>query len=141
MSEKLKIAFVCTGNSCRSQIAEGWANHLGSDCFEAYSAGTHPADKVNDNAVEVMRESGIDISGQRPKLILDLPEGMDIVIKMGCGVECPFLPAGYEEDWGLEDPVGKPMDAFRETSRLVREKMNDIIEKVKSGEIRKYEQE
>jgi arsenate reductase (thioredoxin) len=132
---KLKIAFVCTGNSCRSQIAEGWAKHLGSDIFEVYSAGTHPADGVNETAIEVMKESGIDISGQYPKLLSDIPQEVDILIKMGCGVVCPFLPARYEEDWGLEDPVGKPIDAFTETSRIVKEKMEAIIEKVRSEEL------
>lgn len=127
---KKKIAFVCTGNSCRSQMAEGWAKTLGSHIFEIYSAGTDPAGEVNPNAVAVMKESGIDISLQYPKLISDIPSEVDILITMGCGVSCPFLPSDYKEDWGLEDPAGKDIEAFRETSSIIKDKMLSLIEKI-----------
>jgi arsenate reductase (thioredoxin) len=128
---KYKTAFVCTGNSCRSQIAEGWAKYLGSDVLEVYSAGTHPAEKVNENAIEVMKEVCIDISDQYPKTLDDIPFDMDILIKMGCGVVCPFVPNKYEEDWGLEDPTGKPINEFRKTRDIIRVKVVELIEKAK----------
>jgi arsenate reductase (thioredoxin) len=132
---KLKVAFVCTGNSCRSQMAEGWAKQLGSDVLEVYSAGTHPSEGVNRNAIVVMKEAGVDISSQYPKILDEIPFEMDILIKMGCGVVCPFVPNKYEEDWGLEDPVGKPIEEFRETRDIIKAKAQELIEKVRRGEI------
>jgi arsenate reductase (thioredoxin) len=134
---KLKVAFVCTGNSCRSQMAEGWAKQLGSDVLEVYSAGTHPSEGVNRNAIVVMKEAGVDISSQYPKILDEIPFEMDILIKMGCGVVCPFVPNKYEEDWGLEDPVGKPIEEFRETRDIIKAKAQELIEKVRRGEIKR----
>jgi arsenate reductase (thioredoxin) len=133
---KYKTAFVCTGNSCRSQIAEGWAKYLGSDVLEVYSAGTHPAEKVNESAIEVMKEVGIDISSQYPKTLDDIPFDMDILIKMGCDVVCPFVPNKYEEDWGLEDPTGKSIKEFRKTRDTIREKVIELIEKAKKQDLK-----
>ena len=130
---KLKIAFVCTGNSCRSQMAEGWARHLGSDVLEVYSAGTHPTDRVNEHAVEVMKEAGVDLSSHYPKTLENIPFEIDILIKMGCGVVCPFVPNKYEEDWGLEDPVGKPIDEFRKARDIIKSKTIELIQKVRNG--------
>lgn len=120
---KKTVAFVCTGNSCRSQMAEGWARHLGGDMFEVYSAGTQPTDEVNPLAIAVMKEAGIDISDHRPKLLTQIPAKVDILIKMGCGVVCPSLPANYQEDWGLEDPVGKPVEEFRRIRDEIKQKV------------------
>lgn len=132
---KLKVAFVCTGNSCRSQMAEGFAKDLGSDVLEACSAGTHPASVVNPNAVEVMREAGVDISNQYPKLLGDIPFKIDILITMGCGVVCPFVSNRHKEDWGLEDPAGKPVEEFRKTRDIIRAKVLELIEKIKNNEL------
>lgn len=128
---KKTVAFVCTGNSCRSQMAEGWAKHLAGDLFEIYSAGTHPVDQVNASAVEVMKEAGVDISSHKPKLLQDIPYDVDILITMGCGVVCPYLPNKYEEDWGLEDPVGKPIEEFRRTRDEIKSKVLQLIEREK----------
>ncbi|MCX7920643.1 MAG: arsenate reductase ArsC [Clostridia bacterium] len=130
---KLKVAFVCTGNSCRSQMAEGYTKHLGSDVLEVYSAGTHPTTAVNPNAVEVMKEAGIDLGSHYPKMLEDIPNELDILITMGCGVVCPFVPNKHEEDWGLEDPVGKPIEEFRKTRDTIKEKVESLIQKVKEG--------
>jgi arsenate reductase (thioredoxin) len=130
---KTKVAFVCTGNSCRSQIAEGFARFYGSDVLEVYSAGTHPADGVNPNAVYVMKEVGIDISNQYPKLLDDIPFELDILITMGCGVVCPFVMNKHEEDWGLADPVGKPIGEFRIIRDMIQEKVDGLIKKIKAG--------
>ena len=107
----MKVLFVCVGNSCRSQIAEAFARHYG---LEAESAGTEPAPSVSRNAVAVMAEKGIDMTGQTPKVLdWDLLSTFDRTITMGCGVaeSCPALRT--DEDWGLDDPVGQPIEVFR----------------------------
>lgn len=132
---KYKIAFVCTGNSCRSQIAEGWAKHLGSELLEAYSAGTNPVEAVNPNAVLVMKEAGIDIGSHYPKLLEDIPNEIDILITMGCGVECPYLPNKHKEDWGLPDPAGKPIEEFRKVRDEIKEKVTELIGRIKRNDL------
>jgi arsenate reductase len=116
-------------------MAEGLARHLGKDIFEAYSAGTHPTERVNPNAVQVMEEIGIDLTAHYPKLLQDIPRELDILITMGCGVECPYLPNKHREDWGLEDPVGKPLEEFRKTRELVSQKMKELIKRIEAGEL------
>lgn len=132
---KKKVAFVCTHNSCRSQMAEGWAKKLGSDVFEVYSAGTENYHEVKPMAVKVMEEAGVDMSSHYPKLLTDIPEEVDILIKMGCGVVCPFIPTNYEEDWGLDDPSGGPIEGFIETRDIIKAKVEDLIKKVQNNEI------
>lgn len=132
---KKKVAFICVHNSCRSQMAEGWARKLGSDILEVYSAGTEEYPEVKPLAVKAMQESGIDISDQYPKLLTDIPEEIDILITMGCNVVCPFIPNSHSEDWGLDDPSGGPIEEYRKTSDLIREKVEHLIKRVKNGEI------
>lgn len=132
---KIKVAFVCVHNSCRSQMAEGWAKKLGSDLFEAYSAGTENYPEVKPLAVSVMEEAGVDMSSHHPKLLSDIPDELDLLITMGCNVVCPFVPNQHSEDWGLEDPSGGPIDGFRVTRDLIKEKVLLLIDRVKSGEI------
>ena len=128
-----KVAFVCIHNSCRSQMAEGFGRMLGASTFEAYSAGTENYPQVKPLAVEVMEEIGVDMSTQFPKLLSDLPENIDIIITMGCGVECPSLPCEYREDWGLEDPSGGPIEGFRLTRELVKKKVEELIHRIENG--------
>lgn len=97
---KKKVAFICVHNSCRSQMAEGWAKKLGSDVLEAYSAGTERYSEVKPLAVKVMEEDGVNMSSHYPKLLSDIPEEVDILITMGCNVICPFIPNDHSEDWG-----------------------------------------
>lgn len=132
---KVKVAFICVANSCRSQMAEGFAKHYGSDVLEVYSAGTKLAEKVNPNAVEVMKEVGIDISSHHPKLLDEIPQKVDILITMGCNVECPYIPCKLKEDWGLDDPDGKPLDEFRKTRDIIESKVKELIKRVKNNEI------
>ena len=88
----MKIAFICVHNSCRSQMAEAFARVIGLGVFEAYSAGTHIGTKINPDAVAVMREIGVDMElQQRPKVLQDIPP-VDMVVTMGCNVDCPYLP-------------------------------------------------
>ncbi len=132
---KTTVAFICVGNSCRSQMAEGFARHYASDLIDVYSAGTEPTDKVNPHAVLVMEEAGIDISSQYPKLMKDIPAKVDIVITMGCNVICPFIPSKHREDWGLNDPVGKPLEEFRNTRDMIMENVKNLVDRIKRREI------
>lgn len=109
-----KVAFACTHNSCRSQIAEAFGRKLASDVFESYSAGTELKDAVNADAQRLMLERyGIDMAseGQRNKLIAEIP-APDVVVFMGCEVRCPNVPSEYAEDWEIDDPTGQNDEAF-----------------------------
>ena len=122
-----KVAIICVHNSCRSQIAEALGKKLASDVFESYSAGTETKPQINQDAVRLMKQvHGIDMEAtQYSKLLSGIPE-VDVVITMGCNVQCPFLPCSHREDWGLEDPSGKEDKAFLETIRLIEEKVLDL---------------
>lgn len=131
MGEK-KVAFICVHNSCRSQIAEALGKHLAQDVFLSYSAGTETKPQINQDAVRIMKELyGIDMEEtQHSKLISDIPDP-DIAISMGCNVSCPFIGRGFDDDWGLEDPTGKPDEEFkiiiREIERRVL-KLRDALQ-------------
>lgn len=116
-------------------MAEGWAKKLGSDILEVYSAGTEEYPEVKPLAVQVMKEVGVDMTGHYPKLLSDIPEEVDILITMGCNVVCPFVPNSHSEDWGLEDPSGGPIEDYRKTRDLIKEKVEDLIKRVKDNEI------
>ena len=133
---KPKIAFICVHNSCRSQIAEALGRHLAADVFESYSAGTEVKDKINQDAVRIIKDLyNVDMNeSQKSKLISDIPK-VDIVIKMGCNVVCPYLPADHVEDWGLEDPTGKSDDEFIKTAKLIEEKIKDLANRIDNNEI------
>lgn len=132
---KYKVAFVCVHNSCRSQMAEGWAKKLGKDVLEAYSAGTENYPEVKPLAVQVMEEAGVSMKGHKPKLLTDIPAELDILITMGCNVVCPYVPNRYSEDWGLDDPSGGPIGGFRETRDMIKEKVEDLIRRIENGEL------
>ena len=120
-----KVAFICVHNSCRSQIAEALGRHLAADVFESYSAGTERKDRINPDAVRLMKELyhiDMEAEGQHSKLLSCLPP-VDVVITMGCNVQCPTLPCQLREDWGLEDPTGQPDPVFQETIRRIEEKV------------------
>ena len=127
-----KVAFICVHNSCRSQIAEALGKKLAGDVFESYSAGTETRPKIDRDAVRLMKQvHGIDMEAtQYSKLLSDIPE-VDVVITMGCNVQCPYLPCSHREDWGLEDPSGKSDEAFQETIHLIGEKIMDLRERMK----------
>ena len=123
-----KVAFICVHNSCRSQIAEALGRHLASDVFESYSAGTETKPQINQDAVRLMKQvHGIDMEaeGQHSKLLSDIT-AVDVVITMGCNVACPSLPCQWREDWGLEDPTGKPDEVFLKTIARIEEKILDL---------------
>ena len=119
---KKRVAFVCVHNSCRSQIAEAFGRHLVADVFESYSAGTETKPRINPDAVRLMKQVyGIDIEaeGQHSKLLSALPP-VDVVITMGCNVQCPYLPCSHREDWGLDDPTGESDDVFLDIMGRIR---------------------
>jgi len=122
-----KVAFICVHNSCRSQIAEALGKKLARDVFESWSAGTETKPRINRDAVRLMKQvHGIDMDQtQRSKLLSQIP-AVDVVVTMGCNVQCPTIPCSHREDWGLEDPTGKDDAAFLETIRLIEEKILDL---------------
>lgn len=132
---KKKVAFVCIHNSCRSQMAEAWAKNLSEELIEVFSAGTEEYPEIKPKVIEAMEESGIDMSDHYPKLLSDIPEEIDILITMGCGVTCPYISCTHQEDWGLEDPSGGPIEGFRQTRDIIKEKVLDLIEKIKNNTI------
>ncbi|MPM14799.1 Arsenate reductase [bioreactor metagenome] len=129
---KAKVAFICVHNSCRSQIAEALGKHFAADVFESYSAGTELKDRINPDAVRFMKELyGIDMElTQRPKLLEDIPP-VDVVVTMGCHVECPYLPCKRREDWGLPDPTGKSDEEFLSVIRTIEEKITQLAESLR----------
>ena len=129
-----KVAFICVHNSCRSQMAEALGRKLASDVFESYSAGTETKPRINQDAVRLMKQvPGIDMEeAQHSKLLSELPE-IDIVVTMGCNVQCPMLPCSHREDWGLDDPSSKPDEAFLETMDRIEEKVLDLKGRIETG--------
>ena len=131
-----KVAFICVHNSCRSQIAEALGKKLASDVFESYSAGTETKPRINQDAVRLMKQiHGIDMEAtQYSKLLSDIP-AVDVVITMGCNVQCPWLPCEFREDWGLEDPTGKHDECFMATIETIRLKVLDLKERLEKNVI------
>ena len=127
MRPKLKVAFVCVHNSCRSQIAEALGKHLASDVFDCYSAGTETKPEINQDAVRIMKARyGIDMEKtQYSKLLEELPP-VDIVVTMGCNVQCPHLPCRHREDWGLDDPTGKSDSEFEKTIEAIAKNVRKL---------------
>jgi len=127
-----KILFVCVENACRSQMAETFFNKLASGKAIAMSAGTKPSNRVNSKAIKVMKENGIDMDKQKPKLLTqEMIENADKLITMGC--EADFCPAPYlkTEDWKIEDPSGKSIEKFREVRDKIKQKVEKLIEEMK----------
>lgn len=134
---KYKVAFVCVHNSCRSQMAEAITRIKYGDFFEPFSAGTEIGRDIDPTAIEVIKNIyGIDIAKtQKPKSIDEIPD-TDIVITMGCNVDCPYLPCKYREDWGLEDPSGKDYDCFVSTVNRIEEKIDSLKKLFTDGTVK-----
>lgn len=132
--KKNTILFVCVQNSGRSQIAEAFFNQLAAGKARGLSAGTQPADRVNPTVVKVMREVGIDISKNKPKMLtLEMIEGADMMITMGCGADAGGIcPANIieSEDWQLEDPKDKSIEKVREIRDEIKMRVSNLIEKI-----------
>jgi len=121
----IRMLFVCVENSCRSQMAEGFARFYGKERIEAFSAGSRPSGRVNEMAIE---DAGIDISSHLSKGFDALPhKEFDVVVTMGCGDECPFVPAKRRIDWQIRDPKGKPVEFFREVRDEISIKVQSLL--------------
>ncbi len=128
------VAFICTHNSCRSQIAEALGKRFHAETFICFSAGTMLKPSINSDALRLVKELfDLDMAeSQRPKLLEELP-AVDIVITMGCGVQCPTLPCKHREDWLLEDPTGKNDEAFLEIIRSIEQKLMSLADRIEGG--------
>lgn len=133
---KKKVGFICVHNSCRSQMAEALGKIYGEGVFESYSAGTETKPEINQDAVRIIKDLyGVDMNEtHKSKLLTDIPK-IDIVVKMGCNVVCPFLPADHIEDWGLDDPTGKSDEEFIKTAKTIEEKVKDLVKRIKNNEV------
>ncbi len=131
---KPKVAFVCVHNSCRSQMAEAIGKKFASNVFESYSAGTETKPQINQDAVRLIKERyDIDMEAtQHSKLLTDLPP-IDIVIKMGCNVVCPYLPSRHVEDWGLEDPSGKSDEEFMAIIDQIEVNVKELADNIQNN--------
>ena len=118
----MRLLFVCVGNSCRSQMAEGIATSLG---HHAMSAGTHPASEVSENAIKVLQSKGIPTKNLYPKSIDDIDwKSFDLVISMGCGVSCPNIR--IDQDWNLDDPVGQSLELFERCASTIEDSIKNL---------------
>jgi len=132
--KKLKVAFICVHNSCRSQMAEAISKIFVSDTYEAYSAGTNIKNQINQDAVKVIKEIyHVDMEEKQKSKLIDSLPNIDIIVTMGCEVECPYLPSLHREDWGLDDPTGKPKEVFIETAKTIESKVIDLADRIKKG--------
>jgi arsenate reductase (thioredoxin) len=122
------VLFVCVHNAGRSQMAAGWLKKLAGDRAEIWSAGSEPADQINPLAVQAMREVGIDISGETPKILTtDSVSRADVVITIGCGDTCPYFPGKRYEDWELTDPAGKPIEIVRKVRDDIKDRITTLV--------------
>jgi arsenate reductase (thioredoxin) len=122
------VLFVCVHNAGRSQMAAGWLDHAANGRIQVRSAGSEPADQINPVAVEAMREVGIDITAQQPKILtIDAVESADVVITMGCGDTCPIFPGKRYQDWDLTDPAGQPIEVVRQIRDQIKAHVQTLV--------------
>lgn len=127
MEGKLKVAFICVHNSCRSQIAEALGKYLASDVFESYSVGTETKVQINQDAVRIMKEMyDIDMEKTQYSKLIDKIPTPDIAISMGCNVGCPFIGRPFDDNWQLEDPTGKSDEEFRKIIAKIEENILEL---------------
>ncbi|KAL5341953.1 phosphotyrosine protein phosphatase I superfamily [Aspergillus crustosus] len=128
MTANPSVLFVCIHNAGRSQMAAAYLTHLAGDSIEVRSAGSAPKDSVNPMAVEAMREEGIDLTNQTPKILTtEAIQSSDVVITMGCGDACPFFPGKRYLDWKLDDPAGQTLDSVRPIRDEIRRRVEGLI--------------
>lgn len=127
MKRKLKIAFVCVHNSCRSQIAEALGKKFMSNKYEFYSCGTELKPQINQDAVRLIKDMfQIDMEeNQYSKLVQDIPQ-VDIAISMGCNVNCPYVGKGFDDNWNLDDPTGKSDDEFIKVIKEIEKRIKSL---------------
>jgi arsenate reductase len=116
-------------------MGEGWMNHLTNNKYKVYSAGTEEYPAPKPLAVEVMEDAGVDMSKHYSKLLSNIPSELDILITMGCGVECPYIPTKHREDWGLDDPSGGPKKGFELTRDIIKDKVLNLMKRIENNEL------
>ena len=125
------VLYVCVHNAGRSQMAAAFTHHLSGGAVEVRSAGSAPADQVNPSAVEAMAEEGIDITAESPKVLTtDAVRASDVVITMGCGDTCPIFPGKRYEDWDLDDPAGRGVEAVRPIRDEIRRRVLVLLDEL-----------
>jgi arsenate reductase len=126
-----RVLFVCLHNAGRSQMSEALFSRAAEGRHEAASAGTTPGERVHPEVLEVMGELGIDLDGRRPRaLTRKLAEWADVVVTMGCGDECPFIPGKRYLDWELEDPKGRPVAEVRATRDEIERRVEALVDEL-----------
>ncbi|MGK0714772.1 arsenate reductase ArsC [Leucobacter sp. W1153] len=129
------VLFVCVHNAGRSQMAAGYLRHLAGDRIQVLSAGSLPADEINPIAVEAMREEGIDLTAETPKVLTtEAVQESDVVITMGCGDVCPIFPGKRYEDWALEDPAGQGIESVRPIRDDIRGRITELVSELLGAE-------
>jgi arsenate reductase len=132
--QKPSVLFVCVHNAGRSQMAAGLLSQLAGDRVEVRTAGSEPADELNPMVVEAMAERGVDLSHEQPKLLeTDAVAEADVVITMGCGDVCPVFPGKRYEDWDLEDPAGKGLEAVRRIRDEIDQRVRDLLSELNAA--------
>jgi arsenate reductase (thioredoxin) len=122
------VLFLCVHNAGRSQMALGWFTHLADGRAVALSGGSEPADEINPTAVAAMAEVGVDITREHPKRWTDeIVRAADVVVTMGCGDTCPYVPGKRYEDWDLLDPAGRDLDAVRPIRDDIAERVRTLL--------------
>ncbi len=130
-TEKRRILFVCVENARRSQMAEGFAEVLGKEDVEVYSAGSRPSSSIDPLVIEVMKEKGIELGSKRPKSLNDLPPiEMDYLVTMGCEETCPAVLAKKIIEWEIPDPKEKSIDVFREVRDTIEDKVKSLLKEI-----------
>jgi protein-tyrosine-phosphatase len=125
------VLFLCIHNAGRSQMALGWFNHFAQGRAVGYSGGSEPGDRINPAAVTAMDEVGIDIGQQSPRRWSESDlEAADVVVTMGCGDACPYVPGTRYEDWPLDDPDGQPLDTVRRIRDEIRERVEHLLDEL-----------
>jgi arsenate reductase len=125
-----RVIFACVHNAGRSQMAAAFfSTTVDPSRAEAISAGTEPGDHVHPEVVQVMREIGIDLSANRPRKLTDeLAGGASLLVTMGCGEACPYVPGLKRDDWALSDPKGRPLDEVRRIRDEIRDRVAALID-------------
>jgi arsenate reductase len=131
MPEKKRVLFVCIEDSCRSQMAEAFAHMFAPDSIQPWSAGSRPSGVVDPKAIAAMAELGYDLGRHSSKSLSGIPQiKYDYVITMGCGDECPFIPAEHHEDWDLPEPKMLPLEEFRQVRDRIGERVKELAARI-----------
>ena len=134
MSRKPRVALVCVHNACRSQMAEAIARILAGDVFDSFSAGTETKPAIDPTAVRLVREQyGVDMTETQYSKTLDALPEVDVVVTMGCNVQCPSLPCRHREDWGLDDPTGKEDSVYLAVMDTIRQRVLELRRELRDG--------